>query len=274
MEARWKREPEASGTPLLGGAITRKEWEACLDSEGLPVCATGKSLSVFFPPADKEIGRKLAARWSGNEYPAPASAAVVSWYSKEDPSLLSEDELLGLAAATSLILGIPQYGTGVPVNRIAGLEVLRKALETQCGRCAPKPETLPVYQDKLIPASSVLSGEIMARGEGERLDPVPPLGTLVALVRKGKEPLENATITVGQAGLVALEWGRAGNPDKIEALLKIASEGPSSSDRLAALYAVIRLSNGQLATWRGLPGYEEIVATAEQLAPAVLKADP
>lgn len=252
MQARWKNLPEPPGAPALPGFPERSGWT----EDG--------AASRYFPPPNAEKGRLLARNWKGNEFPVPVGAMVISWYAGIIPS--TPEELLLLATVTSPMLGAPVEGAVTPREAIRGQEALRAAMARACGTCAPEPGILSTYRKTPFPPSIAVTAEVGARGTGPVTDPAPPLGALAAAIRRGEEVSPEALEEPGQAGLVALEWGRQGDRHRIPLLLKLAADGPSGPDRLAALFAVQRLTRGEgLGPWEGLPGTEEGIRRARLL---------
>ena len=275
MAARWKGEDEPE-LRLLGGLPNRATWEWCKDpATGLPsnkeLCADARAAALFFPPSSREIGRKMAATWKGDEFPVPNISYVVSWYAGRDPMEMYPSELLLLATCTAPLLGAPVEGNSTPIEALAGQERLRQGAIHACGSCAPKPALLATYTRTPFPVSIAIAGEVGARGTGTLKDPVAPLGALAIAIRRGEEVPPEALELPGQAGLVALEWGRLGDERRLPALLKMANEGPSAADRIAALYAALRISGGfeGVKKWEGLPGSEVAVPRALAVASAL-----
>ena len=87
------------------------------------------------------------------------------------------------------------------------------------------------------------------------------LAEAASRVRKGDAVAPELLSKPGFAGMVALEWGRQGNALRIPALLRLSVSGPSAPDRLAALYAALRLANGKWATY---PDCEECPAAIDR----------
>lgn len=252
MEARRSAKGDPEGTPLLAGFPERSRCE----NEWPPECEAAER---YFLPVNQEEGRKMAASWRGNEFPVSEGGRVLSWYAGIDPDLLTSSELLLIATVTSPFLGNPVEGESTPRTVIAGMESLRAALQRKCGACAPAPDVLKTYSHAPFPASIAVAAEVGRRGTGFANDPAPPLGQLAVSLRKGEAPPQNALERPGEAGLVALEWGRKGEKEHTKELLWMAVHGPSATDRIAALSALLRMypEEEQWKGWEGLPGAEQ-----------------
>ena len=150
------------------------------------------------------------------------------------------------AAATRALLHDPipeeEVRAGYISESLAGLEPWRSQQARRCGDCAPPPAALP---------PRVYPGTISLSGQAERLrrSTVPvaagALPTLAASIRQGEQASDEVWQTPAQAGLAAFELGRRGDADDLEILLVQSVDGPTASDRLAALYAASHLATPQ-----------------------------
>lgn len=182
----------------------------------------------------------LASAWHRGELAAQARSGGVAapdhpaWRvaqaSRADQ--MSPDELLALAEAVSLVTAepLPQG----PSQAIASQERLRTLLEAACGACAPAAGP----PDFSVPLSAGVVGERLARSAAAGSDPLPPVGALVAALRRGEDV--DVWDEPGLAGLAVLELARLGRADR-GLFERIAADGPTPADRAAAAYALAGL---------------------------------
>ena len=96
---------------------------------------------------------------------------------------------------------------------------------------------------------------------------LPALATVASEIRRGEEVDPAVLAQPGLAGLAALEWGKRGDPGRIPQLLQLSVHGPAAPDRLAALYAALRLADGVagLRAYGDCPDCAAAIARAERL---------
>ncbi len=90
--------------------------------------------------------------------------------------------------------------------------------------------------------STSVSAERLARGGPGTIDHGAPRGALAAAIRRGEPVPPDTWSTAGLSGLAALEVARAGRTGDLDAVLELAVSGPTSSDRLAGLWAAMALA--------------------------------
>lgn len=260
LNARYQHlpEPETRLSHLAGP----ERWGRCLLPEGPLFSAECKDLIVaatFYPPADAALGRRLVLNWSGAPYPTPVAASVLSYFAGVPVESLSDTEIVALANATAILLGNLPTGRG----SVVGLENLRLVLAAREGDFVGPPHSLKVTPESSFALSTWLLAEVGARaGIPPKL---PALATVASKVRRGEEP--EGLDQPGLSGLACLEWGRKGDPARIPQLLQLSVKGPSAPDRLAALYAALRLSGGikGLRAYSDCPDCKEALERAERL---------
>ncbi len=228
------------GTPLLAGFPHRERWEACRERLSEPGCEASRRAALAFPPTDPEAGRELLEQlglegWS--EGPENPAATVVAWGSQDlDPA---GQQLLALSTAT--LLGSPPPPGPLP----EAAERASKGVAVPGGSAPTQPFPPPANPEEV--ASATVSGERLLRGGPGTQDHAAPRGALVAGIRAG-EAIDPATWKKpGLSGLAALEVGRAGRLEDLDAVLALSVTGPTPADRLAGLWAGLLLAPPE--TW-------------------------
>lgn len=185
-------------------------------------------------PTDPVEGRALVRAQGVAAFAAPELAPwLVSWG--------ADDELSARAAAmgTASLLGSKPEGDveAWSVRALAANEALRSEY-------APDLEPLPFPpRTDIDPLVSVSIGAERARRSAlGSQDALGEPSRIAAAIRLGAEVDPAWLERDGISGLVALELARRGDPADRALVERIASDGPTSADRVAALYAVQRLS--------------------------------
>ncbi|MCP4804964.1 MAG: hypothetical protein GY913_16870 [Proteobacteria bacterium] len=225
-EARWAGEAE-DGEPLLDGYPDRAEWDACVDQLRTPGCEGVRRAAVFFPGRDADID----AFWF--EGPSGRDA-----WAFEQP-VTSRDGARVRAGAVASLLGSPRYDLEPAAwseRALAGQMDLREAW-------APEIEPLPFIETtaEFPPDSVPAFAERMVRSGVD--EPASELALVAARIRRGDPISADLADQPGVAGLAALELARAGRDEALPLVERVAVYGPTSSDRLAGLYALERLQS-------------------------------
>lgn len=231
-DARWFGREE-TGQPLLMGFPSRDDWDRCADrAAGAERCdAVWKAMTRFLP-ADADAGFKLVERVGAEALledgdRAARSLYPVAWGSQGLQR--SPEGLAAVALGTATLLGSP-------ANRqeaIAGLAKVRDAVNESC-RCAPPAG--PLRRSPSPVAGASRNAERIVRSPITDHDPNPLIAPMVA-VRRGEAIDPAWWQQPGVAGMLALELGRAGRTDQLDALVEASVTGPTGSDRMAALWA-------------------------------------
>ncbi len=205
--------------------------------------------ALRYPPTKPEQGKALVAElgieaWS--QGPGGREALVVSWGSED----LEGDAPLVLAASTASLLGFVSEG-----RPRAHAEAALAAQEDLRVRYAPElaARAFPPSGPEDVAASSSLSAQRMLRSGAPTAD-TSELGWLIVQVRRGEALDPSVWSTPGACGMAALELGRRGNAGDLDLLLRASIEGPTATDRLAALYAARRLA--PVSSWPEGPARE------------------
>jgi|GEM_PF-2878024 len=164
-----------------------------------------------------------------------------------------------IAVSTATFLGVqlpddPEPFRIMSEHILSGLDPWRTELATRCGDCAPPPAPFPT-PGAPMQASSHGFDPRAATGvsiavERYRRSVMPPMGApspmtaMVRRIREGGVPTADEWATPGLAGMGALELGARMNTSALPAILAVATDGPSATDEIAALWAV-KLLGGQ-----------------------------
>jgi hypothetical protein len=223
----------------------------------------GEGSLLARPPVDPEDGRALVARLGPERLVGSPELAplVVAWYAGVDPAGLDRETLSLVAVSTARLLGARDDPRRSPAElaeeALAGLELVRGALERRCGDCAPAPGALPPVSPD-VGESAAIQGERIARAASPELEQASELGSLVGDIRRGEPVPDRVWERAGFCGMAALELGRAGDEGALPALLRAAEDGPTAMDRLAALYGAASLVDA--ASWPEGPARERATA--------------
>jgi hypothetical protein len=282
-------ESEPPGPPLLDSFPDRETWDRCLDatSSGLDpedlTCRPALMAALALPPMDRTRGFSLVSSLGSASFvraPPGWEAIVVSWAAHledgSDPTPIERDAIEVLAVAQVAFLGSPRMVEEDSVDRRVDVSVRAQT------RALRQLEALGEFADPgayppraiahpFTEPSVVLEAERSLRASVP-FTPEHPLAHLVATIRRGETPEASTWWEPGAAGLGALELGRRGDWQDLPTLVTVAADGPSSSDRIAALYAALRVAGDaeSLARWADtvevvVPGAQEVVAHARAM---------
>lgn len=258
MQQRYRGKPD-SDTLADAGFPSRAQWDRCVadqtpaaiaDAVADESCAQVVAWMVRMPPVSPTQGLSLVAalaaqpgRWFGAR--AGQEPLVVSWVAQTPEAALPTEAIPIVAASFHGVLGSPvdQARVGEAVRAsLRGLRRWRGLMATRCGDCAPSPSALPVPDTKRSEMSIDIAAERIHRASVSNREPASAPVQLAAKIRAGGDPTETEWAQPGLAGVAAFELLRARRKDMIDTLLRTSAVGPSASDRLAALYAAIELS--------------------------------
>ncbi len=205
-----------------------------------PRCAPLRGELLSFPPPDPETGRALVALLGPEQLQDVPQLGVlgVTWFADQPLDGASQAELsmraLGEARCLGSFAGLVVDGEGAALRALAALDRYRQAAAEGCEDCSMEPGPLPGAGPGFrLPPS--IQGERLARSAHSQ--PAGALGALVGSVRAGGDPPQAAWDQVGACGMAALELARVGRRAELSRMLNAAVDGPSATDRLAALYA-------------------------------------
>lgn len=157
-----------------------------------------------------------------------------------------------VAISTAALLGVevdddPQTFQMLGEQIQASLNPWHQAMIQRCGDCAPPSAPLPAPLTPMDASSQDLDPQgttgISIGVERRRRSAMPllstatPMTAMVHRIREGGLPTSAEWATPGLAGMAALELGVHGRTDVIPALMSVATDGPSSTDQIAALWA-------------------------------------
>ena len=210
---------------LASGADPYWTWRAPVSNDRLAALAAADATVVLSAGAGQEV-------WAIN---AAASRDI-----HEIP--LSMMPLIALSTAAFLGIDIEdEHGQALALEipLLASLNPWQTEMKTRCGDCAPAASTLP-------PTSSIVpSRGISIAVERIRRSAVPyqgkPMAVMVQRIREGGLPSEEEWSTRGLSGMAALELGVSDRRDQLPRLLLAAQDGPSATDRIAALWVIWKM---------------------------------
>jgi len=207
-----------------------------------PGCEPSRAAALRWLPADGRQGWALVKQLCGEDFlrqvHAPL-ATVLSWGPDPDRR---QDSAAVAALALSEALMLPSDPTWASPLREARLLVPVFAPVRDWYAPDSYPATLPPDADEAGVAPLAVSVSRL------RLAALPPTtaaseaAVMAALAARGQPVPAAAWTHVGVAGLVALEAAAAGRQDLLLPVLDAAVSGPSASDRIAALFAALRLA--------------------------------
>lgn len=211
QRARWEGRPDpVGGAPGL--SASRAEWDDCRDRLAEADCRSASADAAAWPPAEGAQAWDVVEQWGTDR-------ARSAWYDVLDLALVWGPDPQARAGSDEIedaaLLRALRLDAG-PIHGEAPARSARTPLSVELARAALLPSFVHPRD----------------RGAVE----------LVGSLRRGDDLPERSWHEVGTSGLLALEAGAAGRVDLLPTLLAVAVEGPSPADRLAALYAALRLS--------------------------------
>ena len=177
---------------------------------------------------------------------------VLSAAANSDRADIPTEAMPLIAVSTATFLGIQLPDEPGPFRMmseqiLSGLDPWRSEMAARCGDCAPPAAPFPT-PGAPMQASAHGFDPRAATGvsiavERYRRSVMPPLGApsamtaMVRRIREGGMPSAEEWATPGLAGMGALELGARKQVSALPAILAVATDGPSATDQIAALWA-------------------------------------
>jgi len=234
------------------------DWVACGAKPG-PDCGDPLWWNHRIPPTDPVAGLALAAKTESHAWFATGAGQevwAVDWASRSTIGAVPTDAIDTVALSTAALVGMEISNLEGRFNDtehavLASLEPWHSELRDRCGTCAPPSQAYPAIMVSTQPSviappgidapSIDLAAERLRRSAQAPDEEAPPLVELIAHIRDGALPPASVWSEKGKAGMVALELARAGQGQALDDLLIQLEQAPSSTDRVAMIYAALRL---------------------------------